>query len=163
MFKRIYESDNEGVVTGLKVMHESFNTVAEEFGFDQSNCPTNPAFIDELTFRNHLKKGQEFYVCFLNDVAVGTVAIERSRSNPDIYYIERAGVLPGYRHQKIGKKLMEFAIQKIKSYGGKCISIGIIDQNTQLKKWYKNQGFEVSETKVFDHLPFNVHFMEKHL
>jgi ribosomal protein S18 acetylase RimI-like enzyme len=56
---------------------------------------------------------------------------------------------------------MDFAIERIKAFGGKRVSIGLIDSNTCLKEWYRRQGFEETGIKSFEHLPFNVCFMDK--
>ena len=56
---------------------------------------------------------------------------------------------------------MDFATKRILDLGGKKISIGLIDTNTELKKWYQNQGYVETGAKIFDHLPFNVCFMDK--
>ncbi len=45
------------------------------------------------------------------------------------------------------------------AWKGKYISIGIMDENTGLKKWYLDYGFKEKGTKEFDHLPFTVCFM----
>ena len=40
------------------------------------------------------------------------------------------------------------------------ITIGIIEENTVLKKWYEESGFVSTGTKASPHLPFTVGFME---
>jgi hypothetical protein len=57
--------------------------------------------------------------------------------------------------------LMDFACDKIHQNNGKLISIGIINENIVLKKWYTDYGFVEKGLKRFDHLPFEVCFMEK--
>ena len=57
--------------------------------------------------------------------------------------------------------MMDFAAEKIKGYGGKWISIALIDSNTILKNWYLSQGFKETGIKDFPHLPFRVCFMNK--
>ena len=58
---------------------------------------------------------------------------------------------------------MDFASDRAKELGGKRISIGLIDSNIILKKWYGRQGYVVVEIKKFEHLPFDVCFMEKEI
>jgi ribosomal protein S18 acetylase RimI-like enzyme len=93
----------------------------------------------------------------------GFIAIEKSEKEEGIFYIEKLGVVPRYRHKGYGKKLMGFAAKRVRKLGGKKISIGIIDSNKKLKEWYKQLGFSINGTKNFDHLPFKVCFMEKNL
>lgn len=98
---------------------------------------------------------------FENDVYIGFVAIEKA--NNEIYYMEKLAILPEYRHKGYGKKVMDFVVNYVKGKDGKKISIGIINENEILKKWYLSYGFIETETKVFYHLPFTVCFMEKKL
>lgn len=44
--------------------------------------------------------------------------------------------------------------------GANKIKIGIVEENTILKEWYEKIGFVHTGTKKFEHLPFNVGFME---
>jgi len=163
MFKRIQTDDHLAVKKSLSVLHKSFVTVADEFGLTSKNSPTNPAFISEERFRDNLKKGVEFYLYYSKGKPVGCVAIEKAKGQNDLFYIERLGVIPENRHRNIGKKLMEFATRKIVEQGGKCISIGVIDENQLLKEWYRLQGFKEKKVEEFDHLPFTVCFMERRL
>ena len=59
----------------------------------------------------------------------------------------------------MAKKLLDKVIDEIKLRKGKYISIGIIDENIRLKKWYLNYGFIEKGTRRFEHLPFIVCFM----
>jgi len=94
---------------------------------------------------------------------VGFVAIEKSQTEAEVYYIEKVSVIPEYRHKGMGKKIMEFARKRILELGGIRASLAIIDENTRLKDWYKTMGFIVTGVKKFNHLPFTVCFMTKEL
>lgn len=63
----------------------------------------------------------------------------------------------------MGLRLMNFASERIAILGGKRISIGLIDSNTQLKEWYGKQGYTTFDVKKFEHLPFDVCMMEKNI
>lgn len=39
--------------SSLKVITESFSTVAAEFGLTKENCPTHPAFMTLANYRRH--------------------------------------------------------------------------------------------------------------
>ena len=123
----------------VPVIGESFATVAEEFGLTEANCPTNPAFIRE-------------------ERLAGCVAVE---AKGDVAYIEKLAVLPAYRHRGLGKRLVDAAMEYAGVMGCGTVSIGIIDENRVLKEWYRGMGFEVTEIKRFDHLPFRVCMMER--
>ena len=146
-----------------KLLNKAFSTVAEEFGLTKENSPTNNAFITGEELKSQLTDNREFYV-YKNDAGyTGFIAIEQSLNTPGTFYIEKLAVNPDYRHSGIGQHLMDFASDRIKELGGKRISIGLIDSNTILKKWYSKQGYAVFETKHFEHLPFDVCMMEKEI
>lgn len=75
--------------------------------------------------------------------------------------MEKLAVLPEYRHKNYGAELVRFVFDYIRNRGGQKLSIGIIDEHTVLKYWYKELGFKEIGTQVFNHLPFTVCFMEK--
>lgn len=157
----IYIAPEQDLSTRVKVLNLSHGTIAGDFNFTKEDNPTNNAFIDEKTLREQLNNGIELYGLKMNNRLVGCIAIEKSKREPSTYYIEKVSVLPEFRHQGIGVRLMDFATAKIKDAGGQIISIALIDSNTKLKKWYLSQGFIETGFKDFEHLPFRVCFMRK--
>lgn len=99
------------------------------------------------------------YGAYLDGQRVGFVAVERA--DDDRWYMERLAVLPEYRHKGIGRTLMDFVFETVRQRGGKKVSIGIINENRVLKKWYIDYGFVETGTRAFSHLPFEVCFLEK--
>jgi len=154
------EKDLSAIVGILNVSH---GTVAKDFEFTKDNNPTNNAFIDEQTLSVQLNKGIDLYAMLNNDKLIGCIAIEKSTKETDTFYIEKVSIIPEFRSRGYGIKLMDFAITKIKEFGGKVISIALIDSNIKLKKWYLSQGFIETGTKDFIHLPFRVCFMNKQI
>ena len=157
----IYIAPEQDLSTIVKVLNLSHGTIARDFNFTKEDNPTNNAFIDEKTLREQLNNGIELYGLKMNNRLVGCIAIEKSKREPDTYYIEKVSVLPEFRHQGIGVRLMDFATAKIKDAGGRIISIALIDSNRKLKSWYLSQGFIETGFKDFEHLPFRVCFMRK--
>lgn len=145
----------------VKVIRNSFITVANHFNLTKENAPTNSAFIEIDSLYKMYEKNIEMFAVLENDVYIGFVAIEKA--NNEIYYMEKLAILPEYRHKGYGKKVMDFVVNYVKGKDGKKISIGIINENEILKKWYISYGFIETETKVFKHLPFTVCLMEKKL
>ena len=161
MIKKVTEKDNFKSLA--KLLNDSFITVTDCFGITKDNSPSHNAFIDSETLRSKLISNREFYKLDNNGYPVGFIAIEKSDKEKDTFYIEKVAVHPDYRHKGFGKQLMDFATKRILDLNGKKISIGLIDSNSQLKKWYNSQGYVETGTKVFDHLPFKVCFMDKSL
>ena len=145
----------------VKLLNESFATVAKEFGLTKENCPTNNAFITSAELKVQLIENREFYTYIDNGKIIGFIAIEKSLNTPETFYIEKLAVLPDCRHLGIGRQLVDFASNRIEKLGGKCISIGLINSNTVLKNWYGKQGYVECSVKTFEHLPFEVCIMEK--
>lgn len=142
-----------------KVIRNSFITVANEFNITRENAPTNPAFLGSDSLMKMKEKGIEMYAAYAGGKCIGFVAIEKGNDNR--FYMERLAVLPEYRHKGYGEQLVSFVIDLVKNHYGDRISIGIINENRKLKEWYKKLGFIETGIKVFDHLPFEVCFMER--
>jgi len=152
-------SDAADIVISVDVIRDSFRTVAEEFGLTPENCPTHPSFLT-LSQLNKLKdKGVRFFGLFLGNNQIGFIAIEKADTS--LYYIEKLAVLPEYRHEGYGAKLIGYAFDYIRNYNGKRVSIAIIEEHTILKNWYKELGFEEVEKIKLPYLPFTVCFMER--
>ncbi len=153
----------EDLSATIRVLNAAFGTVAEKFGFTKETNPTNNAFIDASMLREQLDKGICLYAGIVDGEYGGCIAIEKSSSQPDVYYIEKVAVLPQLRNKGYGIELINFATCKIKELGGRSISVSLIDSNTPLKNWYLSQGFTETSTKDFEHLPFRVCFMHKNI
>jgi len=144
-----------------KLLNNAFCTVAKDFGLTKENARNNSAFITGEELKALLIENREFYVYEDDGCASGFVAIEKSLNEPGTFYIEKLAVIPECRHLGIGLNLMNLASDRAKELGGKRISIGLIDSNIILKEWYGKHGFVVFEIKKYDHLPFDVCFMDK--
>jgi N-acetylglutamate synthase-like GNAT family acetyltransferase len=87
----------------------------------------------------------------------GCAALEPA--NPQVCYMERLAVLPGYRRRGYGLALVEYVLGEAKLMGVQKVDIGIIAEQTELKAWYRRMGFRERRRAFFDHLPFEVLFM----
>jgi ribosomal protein S18 acetylase RimI-like enzyme len=159
MIKEI--TDDSGLKESVEVIRDSFITVANDLGLNKDNCPSNPAFISLTKLMELRKKGIRMFGLVCDDRQVGFVAIEKS--GDAVYYMEKLAVLPGYRHRGFGKQLMDFMFDYVKKENGKKVSVGIINENTVLKNWYRSYGFMETGTRRLEHLPFLVCFMEKNV
>ncbi|HEY33679.1 MAG TPA: GNAT family N-acetyltransferase [Dehalococcoidia bacterium] len=144
-----------------RVVRNAFKTVALEFNLTRENSPTHPSFMTTRRLREDRSRGARFFGLFLEGKQVGFVAVERA--DADLFYVERLAVLPEYRHRGHGKGLMEFAFEYVRANGVEKVSIGIINEQTILKDWYKSLGFVETATRQFAHLPFTVCFMEREI
>ena len=157
MIKEI--KDTTELSRGVQVLRNSFMTVAAALNLTRENCPTNAAFTTIEQLRQLWERGVGFFGWYDNKKLIGIVAIEHAGEG--IYYMERLAVLPEYRHRGYGRELADFVYSYVEEKRGKRISIGIIDENSLLKEWYKEQGYVETGKKEYDHLPFTVCFMER--
>ena len=152
----------EEELTGcVALLREAFGTVAQEFGLTRLNAPTNAAFTTIDNLRKHLQNGMTLYGMSVDSRLVGCVAIKKSKGDGLVFCIERLAVAPEQRHRGYGDKLLSFAMARIQDGGGATASIGLMDNNALLKKWYQSKGFVQHDCRRVGSLPFKVCFMSR--
>lgn len=143
----------------ILVIRESFQTAARDFNLTKDNCPTNAAFIKYDGLVGLKNSGAKFFGYFTANTQAGFVAVKKATD--DIFYVEKLAVIPGSRHKGYGAELMSFAEDYVRKCKGRKVSVGIINDNIKLKKWYSKLGYKEAGFREFDHLPFKVCFMDK--
>lgn len=142
----------------LEIIHRSFKTVAEEFNLTKDNCPNHTAFMPIDKLIRQFESGTDIFLYQHNGEYAGYFSLV---NNGESVEMNNLSVLPEYRHLGIGKKMIEYVKEyATKNTSAKKITIGIIEDNIILKKWYSSLGFIHTGTKKFDSLPFTVGFME---
>lgn len=159
----IREVINEGELKDiLALLHNSFKPIAVELGLDEKKDPENAAFLSLADLKSSFqKKGSSFYVLEINQEKAGLIAFEKSNDSSDIFYITKLCVLPKYRHQKIGEKLLLHTFNTAQNQGLQEIYLYLINENTKLKKWYLSFGFKEIKTEKFQH--YSLCYMKKSL
>lgn len=156
MIEKINDLNMLGICQNI--IQQSFKTVAENFGLTVENCPNHTSFITEDKLKKQFSDGSDMFLYEKDEKYIGYFSlIKKSRS---VYELDNLSVLPEFRHMGIGREMVEYAKNYANLKNGETISIGIIEENTVLKEWYKQLGFEHKGTKKFEHLPFTVGFME---
>jgi diamine N-acetyltransferase len=151
----------------LEVVHAAFRTVAEELGLTEQSAPTHPAFLPLERLRGAFRKGTRMFALLADEEGVpgarplGFVALERSARMPGVTYLERLAVLPDRRRRGLGRALLEHAVAEAGRDGAERISIGVVDEQPDLRRWYRDAGFVEVDRKRFQHLPFTVCYMER--
>ena len=148
-------SDTE---TLSKIIRVSYQTVADRFGLNNSNCPKHPSNCTSDWINSDFERGVTYFLLVTDGEKTGCVALEKA--DHELCYLERLAVIPEYRNKGIGKCLVDYVFNEAKMLGCKRISIGIISKQQELKNWYSRIGFKEGVTTSFDHLPFDVTFME---
>jgi len=155
----IVEINDSRIITDI--LNKSFMTVALEFNFTKENAPRFAAFINSDVIEKQFGNGLKMYGYSLNNQIVACMGY--SYYKDQIYFIERVATLPEYRHLKIGRRLMEFAENKIIENGGQIAEVHVVDKNRLLIEWYEKLRYieiRVDEIKTF---PFNSLVMNKDL
>ncbi len=142
----------------VKLICDSFHDVARRFSLTMGNCPKHPSNCTLSWIDSDISRGVLYYILYVDENPVGCVAIEKTSA--DVCYLERLSVLPEMRGKHFGIKLVQHALECAALKGARKVSIGIIDEQTELKEWYIQLGFVVTEIKKFPHLPFTVCLME---
>lgn len=147
----------EDLATLAALVSEANKDVARRFGLNAENCPKHPSFCTTGWIEADLARGERYFVLEEEGIAIGCVAYERPR--PGTAYLNRLSVLPGRRKQGAGARLVQHVIELAASESVQSISIGIIGEHLDLKRWYEMRGFSSGEVKRFPHLPFSVQYM----
>jgi diamine N-acetyltransferase len=149
------------VETLTRIIKNSYQTVADRFGLNKNNCPKHPSNCTAEWINADFERGVIYFMLESKGKDIGCAALEKA--DPELCYLERLAVIPENRNNGFGKMLVDYTFHEAKILGYKNISIGIIAKQHELKNWYSNIGFKEGITKLFEHLPFDVMFMERSL
>jgi len=149
----------EDMRRSVQVIRQAFLTVAGEFGLTRENAPTNAAFMKQEDFARLCKSNVSLFGMYEATEQVGFFMVEAKENST--YYLNKLAVLPSCRHKGYGKKALEYVFELVREKGGGRISIGIIDENERLKRWYEQYGFVTNVVKSLPHLSFQVCLMVK--
>ena len=160
----IKELNRNDIPQCVQVIRDSFQTVADEFGFTADNAPGFTAFSTTETKLLQWMEDQHrpmFGYYDENGELIGyyNLLVQSDRECE----LGSLCVLPDHRHCGIGKKLLNDSLARAKAY--KCIAmkLSIVEENSVLRRWYEKNGFVHTGTKKFDFFPFTCGYMEKTL
>lgn len=154
----IVKSTQEDAKEIAFIVSESNKDVAQKFNITRYNTPKHPSFYTTEWVLSDFQRGEQYFLYREAKETKGCVAFEQP--DPETAYLNRLSVLPAYRHNGIGANLVQFIREYAKSKNNQNVSIGIIAEHTILKNWYLQLGFTESGMKKFNHLPFDVLFMQ---
>lgn len=146
----------------VQVIRDSFMTVADNFGFTQENAPRFTAFaitVERLQWQ--YQEGRPMYVWEEEGQIAGYYSLHLQGEQK--CELNNLCVLPAYRHRQIGEKLLEHAFAQAREQGCVQMSIGIVEENILLRKWYEAHGAVHVGTEKYDFFPFTCGYMEKYL
>lgn len=159
----IKEIRQENLAECVKVIRDSFATVAAEFGITEENAPRFTAFAtDENRLNWHLNGEQRPMFGYVIDGKIVGYYSLLWLENKECE-LNNLSVLPAYRHDGIGAKLLEHAFEKAGEHGCTKMKIGIVEENQVLRRWYEKQGFVHVGTQKFEFFPFTCGYMEREI
>jgi len=142
-----------------EVVRRSFGSVAEQLGLDAEN---SKALLDGKKTGEETDSSDLMFGAYMTvdgkETMVGSAQIVKKCDG--VYDLAKLAVLPGYRHQGIGRALIEYGCDYARKAGCCKLTITIIEANTVLKNWYLKLGFKHVGTTKYTHLPYTVGFME---
>ena len=100
------------------------------------------------------------YACFVGGRLVGYYSLSIPSGACEL---NNLCVLPEYRRRKIGETLLKDAFRAAAERGCGLMKIGIVEENSVLRKWYEGFGFNHTGTRKFDFFPFTCGYMEKNI
>lgn len=159
----IKEICKEDITECVKVIKESFSTVADAFGLTVENAPRFTAFAttEERLYWQFEQEHRPMYAFYDNGAIVGYYSLMLLENNE--CELNNLCVLSSYRHKGIGEKLLKHAFETASRLNCVKIIIGIIEENKVLRHWYESFGFVHLGTQKFDFFPFTCGYMVKHL
>ena len=138
-------------------------TVADEYGITKENAPGFAAFAvsDDRLYRQMDKEHRPMFAAEEDGILCGYYSL-LIQDNGECE-LNNLAVLPQYRHRGIGKQLLEHSYTIAKSAGCHVMNIGIVEENTVLRKWYEQNGAVHIGTKKFDFFPFTCGYLKREL
>ena len=144
----------------VKVIRNSFQTVADEFGFTEENAPRFTAFAtteDRLAWQMYV----EHRLMYVDEEDGRICGYYSLRLNGDgTCELSNLSVLPEYRHRGIGGALLKHSAETAREQHCSVMKLGIVEENTVLRKWYERNGAVHTGTEKFDFFPFTCGYME---
>lgn len=160
----IREADRSDIPGCVRVIRESFLTVAQEFGFTEQNAPRFTAFaVTEDRLLWQLDNERRLMLMYLTDSGEIIGYYSLLFEDDGGCELNNLCVLPEHRHGGIGTGLLKDAFIRASEQGCTVMKIGIVEENTVLRRWYEQNGFEHTGSEKYDFFPFTCGYMERRL
>ena len=143
----------------VKVIRNSFQTVADEFGITEGNAPRFTAFaMTEERLRLHMDGERRLMYLDEEDGRICGYYSLRLNGNGTCD-LGSLCVLPEYRHRGLGEALLKHAMATAKAQHCSEMRLSIVEENTVLRKWYERSGAVHTGTEKFSFFPFTCGYL----
>ena len=156
----IREVRREELSACADLFRKSFQTVADEFGFTRENAPRFTAFAttEERLIR---QMDGEHRLMYLNEEDGGICGYySLALLDQGACELGNLSVLPEYRHRGVGGRLLLHALKTAGEQHCTVMNLGIVEENTVLRKWYERYGAIHTGTEKLDFFPFSCGYMK---
>ena len=156
----IRKAEKADLAECVRVIRNSFQTVADEFGFTEENAPRFTAFattVERLAWQMDAEH-RLMYVDEEDGRICGYYSL--LLQDPDECELGSLSVLPEYRHRGIGGRLLQHAVSVAGEQNRSVMNLSIVEENAVLRKWYEQYGAVHTGTKKFDFFPFTCGYMK---
>lgn len=142
----------------LQTLHAAFGESAKRFGYTKETYPSSGAYITLGELKEAKANGVHMYAACVDGRIAGYVQLEKVDNG--VYAFRRFAVLPEYQKLGIGRALVSHCRDRAALYGGKKLTLLMINDNTKLKEFYESNGFHTVRTAKDDSYPFEYSIME---
>ena len=144
----------------VKVIRDSFRTVADEFGFTEENAPRFTAFAvrEEMLVWQMDAEHRLMYLDEEEGKVCGYYSLKLAGDGA--CELGSLSVLPAYRHRGIGGRLLAHAMETAREQGCSVMNLSIVEENTVLRKWYERSGAVHTHTEKYDFFPFTCGYLK---
>ena len=159
----IREVRREEIPACVDIIQRSFMTVADAFGFTKENAPRFAAFAisEDRLYWHFDHERRPMFVAEADGILCGYYSLS-DQGNGECE-LNNLAVLPEYRHRGLGTRLLEHSFVIARQMGCHVMNIGIVEENTVLRRWYEQSGAEHVGTRKFDFFPFTCGYLRKAL
>ena len=145
----------------LHTLHAAFGESARTFGYTKETYPSSGAYVTLEELKQAKARGVHMYAAYVDGSVAGYVQLEKIKDG--IYAFRRFAVLPQYQKLGIGRALVSHCRERAAMYGGKKLTLLMINQNQKLKDFYISNGFTTVRTAKDNSYPFEYSIMELNL
>ena len=106
-------------------------------------------FYDEISLQKQIAQGHQFILAVENDEAVGFASYSPKENNIAVYKLHKIYVDPDQQGKSIGKLLLNYIIDDIKTKNADKLELNVNRRNKALHFYQKN-GFEIIREEDID-------------
>jgi GNAT superfamily N-acetyltransferase len=154
---RIRSATADDAATLAETISLAYRDVARRFGITSRNAPTHPSNAESHWILSDLARGTSYLMAVVDKYCAGCVAFKQSGAELEA---QRLAVVPSHRGSHVARLLNEAVLHAARLAGAETIRISIVADHHSLRRWYERMGFRAVEVRAFDHLPFEVQYLE---